>query len=359
MSVPRTAKERAATAAIAEANAAANRLRAEARIAYDERTAKLYFTKDFNTALENVMRDRLAPAAERILAYIKRYSWGEYSLFAIGEDGFPKYQRDIELEIGIVKQTVSKTVKYLQQRGHVGDQAKLLVPSIEYSLAGPPDGGKTRDWETFVDQWKVAHSSDFAELEVARSTVSRIRAVVRSDYKIWRKQREQETSAAGTLCKTSESNTETTAGSIPLTPLEENIRRHQTRKPQPETHPVDGGMQLKALLEARALLFREIAHMQKAFKNTSFAKPPLDPNCLEHQTLINLILTELGNYDEEYLIGYLVWVAAKFKGIGLGGKRVESRAPGKPKGPDGLGLLVNWARDYSRVNAERRRGAGQ
>lgn len=362
MSGPRTAKDRAADAAIAEANAVARRRHAQATAEYEERTAKLYFTKKFNTALEALMRDRLAPAAERILAWIERYSWGEYSLFAIGQDGLPKYQRDIELELGIVKQTVSKTVKYLQQRGYLEDQGKLLIPIVEPVLAGPPEGNP-RLWEAFLDQWKVAHSTDFAEWEVSRANVKRFRAVALSDYKIWKKQKEQETSEASTLCKTSESNTETTARLQVLTPLEENQRRHTAREGQrenqPETHSVDGGMHAKALLEGRALLFREIAHMQKAYKNTSFAQEPIDPQRKEHQALVNLILTELGDLEEQYLIGYCCWVTAQFKGIGFGGKKLRTRPPGSQAGPEGLGLLVPWARDYARANAQRGQGAGR
>ena len=76
------------------------------------------------------------------------------------------------------------------------------------------------------------------------------------------------------------------------------------------------------------------------------------PECLEHQTLVNLILDRLQTYDEEEIVTYVQHVAFQFKGIGMAGKHVKPRAPGTPNGPDGLGLLVKWAEDWARLNGK-------
>jgi TolA-binding protein len=75
------ARERAAAASITLAVAQARDRRAAAAASYEEQTKGLLFTKDFGTALEAIMRDELATVGQRFLAWLKRYSWGEYSLY--------------------------------------------------------------------------------------------------------------------------------------------------------------------------------------------------------------------------------------------------------------------------------------
>jgi hypothetical protein len=118
--------------------------------------------------------------------------------------------------------------------------------------------------------------------------------------------------------------------------------------------------------KAQEYLFQQIARMQKAYPKSSFSQIPIDPENPEHQNLVNLILKKLGDYDEEFLVGYAVWVEANFKGWGVnvrqgGGIDPRKRAPGTKDGPASLGLLVNWAEDYARIAGAQRqheRGSG-
>lgn len=77
---PKTAAEKAANAAHSLSKAQIAARFAEARAAYEEATKDLFFTKDFNTALEAVIPDPLSTWAERYMAWLKRWSWGEYAL---------------------------------------------------------------------------------------------------------------------------------------------------------------------------------------------------------------------------------------------------------------------------------------
>jgi hypothetical protein len=100
---------------------------------------------------------------------------------------------------------------------------------------------------------------------------------------------------------------------------------------------------------AAAFLFAEIAQMQRAYPETGFATPPINPTDRNDQVLVNRILDALGAHDQDHLLGFVVHVAAKFKGFAWGGTKRTPRAPGSPTGPHSVVLLVNWAQDYARV----------
>jgi hypothetical protein len=173
----------------AERQAQIKKRRREVFLRWDSAMRDVFFTKEPNARLEARMYDRLATVVERVSAYVLRYSWGEYALFAIREDGTPRYQVDICRELDLKKRAVSQAVGYLQQRGYLEDQPKLLIPVVEPKPnAKPIPPESSNQWAAFVERWKVAHPTDFTELEVARSTVKRTRKVMRSDYK---KEREQ------------------------------------------------------------------------------------------------------------------------------------------------------------------------
>ena len=158
--------------------------RAQARAEYESATRGLIFTKDFQTRQEALMHDPLATVGERVMAWILRRSWGEYVLYAIRDDGEPAFQRDCAKDLGIDKKAVSHAVAYYQRRGYLENQPKKLYPVISPVLGGPPKKVvRSSDFLQFINDWKVAHSSDFHELEVARSTVERIRKVILSEYK--------------------------------------------------------------------------------------------------------------------------------------------------------------------------------
>jgi hypothetical protein len=150
---------------------------------FEEATRDLKFTKDFNPALEATMRDRLATIDERVMAWWKRRSWGNHSLYCVKDNGEAAFQVDCAAELGVDKRRVSETMRrhaargYLEMRG----PAKFLYPVTSPRIVGPSDPKeRSEEYRTFLDFWKVAHSKEFSELEVARSTVKRIRGVLRS-----------------------------------------------------------------------------------------------------------------------------------------------------------------------------------
>lgn len=168
----------------------------EGRQQFDQATEKLLFTKDFNTSLEAIMGDKLATYSERITAWIKRRSWGNFSLYCIDEQSRTSLcQADCARELGIDRRRVSETFKYLEKRAYLELRRKLIYALIDPS-EGPPalnshsedvsKSGESGQFRTFLEEWKTAHSSDFCALEAARSSVKNIQKVLLSDYKKWR-----------------------------------------------------------------------------------------------------------------------------------------------------------------------------
>jgi hypothetical protein len=341
-------KGRAVSAAEKAASASGNRLKAEvaerraqASADFAAATEDLRFTKQFWETQAAIMDDVLATAFDRVSAWIYRFSWGEFALFCMGADGTPMYQVHCAKHLKLSKQTVSKTVVYLQARGYLQPHAKRLIPAIKPVLSVPKKGEKSREYEDFVEGWKVANSADFERLEVARSTVREIRKVIRSEYK---KSQQQKTKASASLLETNRLQSEDQERAA-LSPLEQsNLRRSAT----PAKTDFDGGQQAKALLHARAFLFSEIARMQEVYKTTPFAAQRIDPQNLGDQATVNRMIEELGSTDEEDLVGFVILIAAHFKGFTGTGAKKKERSPDKSTGPQTLGLLVHWAADYGR-----------
>ena len=154
---------------------------------FKQKTAGLAYTPEFNDALEALMHDQFATYAERILAWIKRNSWGRDSWYAITESGKVAWQSDCAGELRIDKRGVSKAIKYLIHRGYLLDELKLLYPVVSPTLGLEQKVAGAGDFFTiFVEEWKVAHSTDFQELQVSRSNVARLRKVMLSDFKKWK-----------------------------------------------------------------------------------------------------------------------------------------------------------------------------
>jgi hypothetical protein len=156
------------------------------RKAFDEATRGLNFTKDFHTAVEAVMHDPTETHGRRFMAWLKRRAWGKYRLYAMTDENQPATQADAAAELGIDKRIISNLVAYYEKRGYLYREEKILCPVIA-PQPGPALEKVTRspDFAKFLDEWKVAHSSDFQALEVARSTVKRLRKVILSSYKQW------------------------------------------------------------------------------------------------------------------------------------------------------------------------------
>jgi hypothetical protein len=183
--------------------------------AYHKATDHLLFTKDFNTALEAWRDDPLETPAARLLAWVKRSSWGRWSLYCVDEAGKPAYQVNAAADLHLDKRRVSDTVDYLVKRGYIGKDGKVLYPVISPVPADIPfrSDPKSEEHGLFLEQWKVAHSTDFHEFEVARSLVKTYRKVLLSEYKKWKALR---TNAAPSLLEEEEGLEEDPTPSQPV-----------------------------------------------------------------------------------------------------------------------------------------------
>jgi len=215
---------------------------------FQEATKDMKFTKDFNGSLETVMHDEMATTGQRVLAWIKRRSWGNYRLFCVMDDGVtPALQRDCCAELGIDKTRLSHTISYLVKRGYIRYEDKLLIPVISPVLRGP---GKERaasaEFQAFFEQWQVANSVDAEELKVARATLKRIRIVVLSAYK---KSRASETNGGPSLVEIQKTpskadpspdggapvqSSSTEDSSVAVKPKAESSRKATTTKTNPK-----------------------------------------------------------------------------------------------------------------------------
>jgi hypothetical protein len=169
-----------------------------AKAEYEAKTKGLNFTKDFHTRQEALMRDPLATVGERVMAWILRRSWGEYRLYALKNDGEPAHQSDCARDLEIDKRRVSNAVAYYQKRGYLEKREKLLYPVISPVLASPPsdDEEKSGEYRTFLEEWKVAYSSDFEEEKVLRS---RLKEIVKVRLSLYKKSKTPPKSAAASL----------------------------------------------------------------------------------------------------------------------------------------------------------------
>lgn len=226
---------------------------AVARAEYEAATQGLYFAKDFRT-WDAVIQDRMATAGERVYAWIRRRSWGYYRLYCINEDGTPAFQRDCAKELGLNKSTVSHTVSYLEGRGYIRTQGKLMYPVLTPVLLDLEGVVKKleesatflQSFRHFFANWKESHSTEYAELEVARSTIKRIRKVALSDY---RRLRRSSTKPGPILIESSESKEERSPPP-PLTPPPvESVHEEEEPPPsivEPPTPPVAAEVQAVA-----------------------------------------------------------------------------------------------------------------
>lgn len=208
-----------------------------ARAEYEAATKDLRFSKDFFPALEAIINDPLETIGTRVLAWYKRRSWGNFSLYAINDDGSDAQQSDCALALCTRKQYVSRTINYYVKRGYLYREGKKVYPSLSPSL-GPKPEKVTRscDFLEFYEEWKVTHSSDFRDLEVARSTVERIRKVILSGY---RESRRARTNGGPSLNENIESPEREDSQSV--SPLSVN---------EQETDPTDGPTDLTPILDA-------------------------------------------------------------------------------------------------------------
>ena len=88
--------------------------------AFHARMDKAKYTMDFNTSMEAIMSDTSAAPRERVLAWIKRKSWGNLDELAIDRvGGRPLRQMDCAEELKLSRPHISRAITLLVRRGLV------------------------------------------------------------------------------------------------------------------------------------------------------------------------------------------------------------------------------------------------
>jgi hypothetical protein len=151
--------------------------------AFHSRHERRGFSVHFNAALEAEMMDTALPVAERVKAWLLRTAWGNFSEYPVtGIQGTPLGQKDCAAKLALKKTVTSNAFRRLERRGYIRSQGRLWRLN---DTPVPPQGkaGPSADYQAFLGEWQATHPEESAELEVARSTVERIRKVILSDYK--------------------------------------------------------------------------------------------------------------------------------------------------------------------------------
>lgn len=367
----RTAAQKAADARLAAELATSRARRAEASIEYERRTEGLFFTKDFNTFLDKLMHDPLKTYDQRVMAWIQRYSHGEYSMYAIRIDGFERTQADCVRELGIPKQKVSQVIALNKQRGyllHIAKHPKWLYLAIDPRLVDPPKKVPSHDdFLGFVEKWKQAHtteaeewlkaqsaikkvvdSDDFKAYQVAVKKDRRFRSVIAIDY---RKTSKSMTNSDSTLLEsTSQTNGDTKRAA--LTPYQESEARRHAAHAEPTNK---GEKHVWDLSDALVLAFEQFIAIQRRYPKTLFGQKPVDPSNAGDVTTITMILERLGSIEYDHVYGFFIYLQCVFKGMAPGARRGKERKPGDDTGPKKLGWFLDQADDYARISHTQQR----
>jgi hypothetical protein len=204
---------------------------------FDRQTAFLGFTKDFHTALQAVMDDELGTCSQRVLAWLKRRSWGNYSLYCINDDGGPARAVDCCRELRLDKTRVSHCLKDYQRRGYLVIDARRMTPAICPERAKlEAKVADARNFSSFVeDHWKVADARNFCALEVARAEVERLRKVALVAYRQWRALQTDPAPSLSESVESSEREDERTVSAPPddsatAAPLSVRLTQNQLRE---------------------------------------------------------------------------------------------------------------------------------
>ncbi len=170
--------------------------------------------KEFFGALEATMRDKLNTNGERVMAWVRRRSWGKYSLYCVLDDRSPAYAADCARELKLNPGTVSHILAFKESRGYLKRRgiSKVIYPMMEPELGPEPEKVEHEAaYAAFIEGWKVANATTFEELEVAEATVKRIKKVVLA---AWHKvQREQQNGGASLLPLTQPDSSDSSSSS--------------------------------------------------------------------------------------------------------------------------------------------------
>jgi hypothetical protein len=203
------------------------------------------FSKDFHSSQEAIMRDETLDCEVRVLAWLKRYSWGNYSLHAVLDDRFgrPALQVDCARQLNLDPSRLSHVIARLEKRGYIQRDGRLLLPVIAPAIPGPEKIGPSRNFGEFLEWWKVAESETFHALEVARAEVEKLGKLKLSAYKKWRA---SQTNAVPSLYERQRVNTEDDSAPQELG-LEGNESSSSVSSELPTTPPVSPEKRLPSI----------------------------------------------------------------------------------------------------------------
>lgn len=93
------------------------------------------------------------------------------------------------------KSDISRAFQFNEKGGTIASNTGRKIEPVVCPAAQnvTPKVGRSREFREFLEWFKVGHSQEFQDLEVARSQVERLRKVVLSNYKLWRQSRTPET----------------------------------------------------------------------------------------------------------------------------------------------------------------------
>lgn len=131
---------------------------------------------------------------------------------------------------------------------------------------------------------------------------------------------------------------------VPSKPLPTKGRSSYTR-PEPAAEPEPPRKIDEETRAALRALAEQIESMQTAYKHTDFGLSDFDPISKSGQLFLLRVLNTIGG--PVHVMPFALNVAAKFKGLdrhAMG--KLPARAPGQASGPRGLGLILEWAKDY-------------
>lgn len=169
---------------------------------FHARHGRKAFTPDFNSSLEALMQDRGATVCERVLAWAKRYAWGNYSDFAVDDEGRPLGQVDCAEQLRIDKRQVNTAVRVWEARGYLRTEGRLIYPD---DSPQPERRGKVIDpydfrspsFRLFLQDWSHEHPDEYRLLEEARALVERLRMQIVEQYRERKKSLALSTNGSG------------------------------------------------------------------------------------------------------------------------------------------------------------------
>ena len=312
---------------------------------------------------------------ERIFAALKFYSicWPVCLEFAVqtNEDGEPikehgEWKRHTHRSLANILRMkhplVTRNIEYLKSRTMVlTDEDERLYPNL---APGPLDavtrGNCTVTSESDLKDLAVLPPKAFnlvarakAELDLGNYTVIREAALGACT----------ELKRAISAARTHANQTVLGACHAHATLLSRPGDYRQTRRASSPSAAAENRPPSKPSLDkeerraAAEYLYAEIPLMQDTFPNAPFSKPRFSMGKAD-RILVGHILDALEptNYNA---MGFILFVSAKFKGLDADGMaKLKPRSPNDPGGPQSLGLLIEWAKDYAATFHGRTKGAG-